>query len=108
MVRDRVGISLRAFARLMGISHQAVRVARDAGRIPVNADGSVDAEKARRARRGNTLHRKRHSGRPRFSPDGDDDPGMSLEWLRARAAREVVQARLLELDLDGKEGRLLD
>lgn len=101
------GISLRAFARQMGVTHQAVRKARDAGRIPVNRDGTVDPVKAHHAWRNNTLHTKRHVGRPRFSAVGVDNSGISAEWLRARTAREAVQARLLQLELDTGCGLLL-
>jgi len=112
-------ISLRAFAIAMGVAPSAVQKARDSGRIPVNRDGTVDPVRARRAWRDNTLHSKRPPRKSkararRGAPPDDVEEGngslgsMSAEWHRARAAREAIQARLLQLDLEQRQGKLLD
>src|SRR5262249_34358832 len=44
-----MGVSLRAYARHRGCSLAAVQKARRTGRVPVLADGSIDAEAAEAA-----------------------------------------------------------
>lgn len=113
------GVSLREFARQMGVQVSAVQKARDSRRITLNRDGTVDPVKARRQWRENTLHTKRpprkpkaNGTRPGPSEDEDDaDEGlgsMSSTWHRARAVRETIQARILELDLKKRQGDLLE
>jgi len=41
-----MGLSIRAYARLRGISHVAVLRAIKTGRVPVQPDGSIDTAKA--------------------------------------------------------------
>src|SRR6185503_6142289 len=118
------GVSLREFARRMGVRISAVQKARDAGRITLNPDGTVDPVRGRRQWGENTIHSKRHRGRPRVkgtqtepepTPEGSREDredtggeGMSSGWHRAREVHETIKARLLQLELEKKQGKLLD
>lgn len=113
------GIKLRAFARLMGVTIKAVQKARDSKRIRLNADGTIDPVAGKRAWRENTLHTKRHRSEaqaptrhraPRVEPaePAEEVGSMSAEWHRARAVRESIQARLLQLELERQQGKTID
>ena len=41
-----MGVSIRAYARQRGVSHVAVLRAAKSGRIPLEADGTIDPAKA--------------------------------------------------------------
>lgn len=114
--------SLRELARRLGVRISSVQKARDSGRITVTKRAGkwvVDLAQAQREWRRNTLHTKRPPRKTkakgtREAPAGDDDDGdeplgsMSQAWHRARAVRESIQARILELDLKKRQGILLD
>jgi len=93
-------------ARVLGVSPRTVRHYRSRGFIVDRADGTLDrAATLARARAGKdpTL-----GGRPDRLVGGGDAGGDGARLLKARAMRETVAAKLLRLDLDVREGRLID
>lgn len=93
-------------ARALGVSARTVRYYRTRGFIVDRADGSIDrAATLARASAGKdpTL-----GGRHDRLVGGADAGGDGARLLKARAMRETVAAKLLHLDLDLREGRLID
>lgn len=122
----RKGISLRAFARQMGVTVRAVQDAIARQRITLNKDGKVDPVRCAREWAENTLHQKRHrkkdeepgarekleGGPPAGSEEGEAPPGPGTGTVtsglnKARMNRETIAARLMELDYKKKSGELV-
>ena len=91
---------------VLGVSPRMVRNYRSSGFIVDRADGSLD--------RTATLARVRGGKDPTLGGrrdrlvGGADGTGDGARLLKARAMRETVAAKLLHLDLDLREGRLID
>jgi hypothetical protein len=104
-------LGLREYARHRGCTLRAVQVALQAGRIFYEPDGSIDPVKADqdwaqntgpKARRAQG-HRLRQSPPPRPEPTGSTQ----LNFAQARAAKEVFEARLRKLELEERQGNLV-
>jgi hypothetical protein len=127
------GLSIRAYARHRRISHTAVQKAVRTKRISLLADGSIDPAIADREWMANTdetkplnsvsgdpKHRRVNGGpsrpvepragaAPELPPTeasaGDEfDP---QRWTRVRTAKEGIAAKLLKLELDREEKKVL-
>jgi hypothetical protein len=115
-------VSLREYARRIGISHVSVIRAVRSGRIST-VGGKIDPAVADREWRENTDQSKplnRITGQPRHrrAPDqpampmdlgggGFGGDGAAAGYARARAARELYLAQLAKIELDEKRGILV-
>ena len=111
-----MNVSIRAYARLRGVSHTAVQKAIKAGRITVNPDGSIDPEKADREWTRNSLPRV---DRPKAAPAQrvtmpPPEAGASpvsgdpvTAYLRARAVNETFKAKVSQLEYEERSGKLI-
>ena len=128
MPTERTGMSERDYARHAGISRGAIRNARAGGRLVLLPDGSIDAAGSDARRLQNTDPAKQHSFEP--SPQHGYKPvpeaavgavsetlkeqGLSapqpsgMTFLQARTANEVLKARLRRMEVQQKEGELVD
>jgi hypothetical protein len=119
-----MGISIRAYARLRGVNHGAVRKAIETGRITPNSDGSIDPERADREWFLKTNPRMDYarpsppqggSGFPSMPPKGgpesaslgapSSDPVTA--FLRARAVKETFSAKIAQLEFEQRTGKLI-
>jgi hypothetical protein len=97
------GVSSRAMAKIMGVTHPAVLKAAKEKRIPRNADGSFDPEAVQRAWDGNTdMRRQRLS---RGNGKGGESASTTLANLqRARLAKAHFEAREQKVRTEQIEG----
>lgn len=127
-----MGISIRAYAKARGVSHVAVLKAVKAGRIPIEADGSIDPTKADAAWERSTDPSKA-KGKARPSKDKPRTPerlkpvaetaigsvretlkeqglpsGGNVTFVQARTAHEIAKAHLARLRLQRMKGELVD
>lgn len=129
-----MGLSIRAYARLRSVSHSAVRKAIGSGRIPVEADGSIDPAKADAAwerstdpgkakgkAKGITPAPERQSSE-KLKPVPDAaigsvretlkeqglPSGGAVTFIQARTAHEIAKAHLARLRLQRMKGELVD
>ena len=120
-----MGVSIRAYARHRGVSHVAVMRAIKAGRIPAEADGTIEPAKADAAWQRSTDPAKARS-KPKQSeslrPVADAALGSVRETLKeqglpassnvtfvqARTAHEIAKAHLARLRLQRMKGELVD
>ena len=93
------GLSLRAYARRRGVSHEAVRRALASGRIAARPDGRIDPEMADRQWGANT--------RPKAGQGATADPPV-MSFAEARALREHYRAELARLEYEQRVDGLLD
>ena len=118
-------ISQREYARRRGVSHVGVQRAVNSGRIST-VDGKIDPAQADLEWRENTDQskpRNRITGQPkrRRVPGEPSEPmdfgggdelrggnGTATGYARARAARELYQARLAKLDYEARTGQLVE
>jgi hypothetical protein len=101
-----MGLSLRAFARTRGVTHQAVRKAIARGRLVPLPDGTIDPAAAEHTwPRGapSERHDVPHAG-PATSAPGAFDP---LALDRARAAKTTIEAQRARLELERRRGALI-
>jgi hypothetical protein len=121
-----MGVSIRAYARRRGVSHVAVLKAAKAGRIPLEADGTIDPEKVDAAWTRSTepaTTRKPTSGAaPKMKPVSDAALGAvrqtlkeqglpfsgNVTFVQARTAHEVAKAHLARLRLQRQKGELVN
>ena len=128
MTDKRLGLSEREYACRVGISRGAVQKARQSGRLVLHADGSIDASASdvRRAQATDPSKQHSHAPSPRrgYKPVPDAAVGAVAEtlkeqglmapqasamtFLQARTANEVLKARLRRMELQQKEGELVD
>jgi hypothetical protein len=124
----RQGMSERQYAAHAGITRGAVQKARQSGRLVLHADGSIDASASdvRRAQATDPSKQHSHAPSPRrgYKPVPDAAVGAVAEtleehglpapqasgmtFLQARTANEVLKARLRRMELQQKEGELVD
>ncbi len=116
-----MGLSIRAYARLRGVSHVAVLRAAKAGRIPLEADGTVDPAKAdaawERTTEPHAAPRPRRmkpvaaaalsSVRETLREEGLPTGG-GVSFVQARTAHEIAKAHLARLRLQRMKGELVD
>jgi hypothetical protein len=122
-----MGISIRAYARRRGVSHVAVLRAAKVGRIPLEADGSVDPAKADAAWARSTDpakggSRARSTGAAeKLRPVADAAvssvhetlkeqglPAGGVTFVQARTAHEFAKAHLARLRLQRLKGEVVD
>jgi hypothetical protein len=101
-----VGLSLRAFARMLGVTHQTVRKAIARGRLVPLADGTIDPEAADRTwpRGAPSETHDVPNAAPLLDATGAFD-GLALD--RARAAKTAIEAQRAKLELDHRRGTLI-
>src|SRR4029453_11798312 len=101
-----MGLSLRAFARQRGVTHQTVRKAIARGRLVPLPDGSIDPEAAERTwPRGAPA--ARHDGPPAAPGAGARAPFDPLALDRARAIKTTIEAQRARLELERRRGALI-
>lgn len=121
-----MGVSIRAYARSRGVSHVAVLKAAKAGRVPLEADGSIDPAKADAAwERSTDPGKAKGAARPTpeaLKPVAEAAVGSVRETLKeqglpaggnvtfvqARTAHEIAKAHLARLRLQRMKGELVD
>jgi hypothetical protein len=122
----KMGISIRAYARQRGVSHVAVLRAAKAGRIPLEADGTIDPAKADAAwERSTDPAKAKGTAKPapeKLKPVAEAAVGSVRETLKeqglptggnvtfvqARTAHEIAKAHLTRLRLQRMKGELVD
>jgi hypothetical protein len=121
-----MGLSIRAYARRRGVSHVAVLRAIKQGRVPLEADGTVDSQKADASweRTTDPARGKAKSKAPtgKLRPVGEAAVGSVRETLKeqglpaggnvtfvqARTAHEIAKAHLARLRLQRMKGELVE
>ena len=122
-----MGLSIRAYARQKGVSDTAVHKAIKSGRIPVEADGTIDPSKANAAWERNTSPAQQRKPVPvKPAPDKPSPPPVRQATQRpaepeagsstagvpnyqmSRAVRETYNAKLTRLDYEERTGKLLN
>jgi hypothetical protein len=127
-----MGLSIRAYARLRGVSHSAVRKAILSGRIPAEPDGTIDPAKADAAWESSTdpgkakgkasapKDKSRAPEKLRPVPDAAIGSvretlkeqglpsGGAVTFIQARTAHEIAKAHLARLRLQRMKGELVD
>ena len=122
------GVSQRAYARLRGVALSAVQKAIKTKRITLNADGTLDPERAnqeweKNTFAGKTLHQAtQQATRPQVTPrntpapprGGSAMPGQPdvssdpiAAYLRARAVTETFKAKTAQLEYEERAGKLI-
>jgi len=110
-----MNMSIRAYARLRGVSHTAVQKAIKAGRITVNADGTIDSEKADREWARHTLPHVPKAPAARVVAMPQPEAGLPsgapadpvTSYLRARAVNETFKAKVSQLEYEERSGKLI-
>lgn len=95
-------LTLRDYAKHRGVSLQAVQDALRYKRIKKEKDGRIDPVKADADWEKNTNPAKARN--QKVPTDGNE----SYNYHKARAAREVYEARLSKLEFEEKSGKLID
>jgi hypothetical protein len=117
-----MGLSIRAYARHRGVSHVAILRAINAGRIPKEADGTIDQAKADAAWDRTTSTGRRKAPPLKFQPVPDaaldsvqeilTEEGLPADgdvtFVQARTAHEIAKAHLARLRLQERRGELVD
>src|SRR3954468_1602706 len=122
-----MGLSIRAYARHRGVSHVAVMRAIKTGRVPVEADGTIEPAKADAA-----WQRSTDPGRAKSTPKAARaenlkpvadaalgsvretlkeqglPAGSNVTFVQARTAHEIAKAHLARLRLQRMKGELVD
>ncbi|MEO5355094.1 MAG: hypothetical protein H7835_18055 [Magnetococcus sp. XQGC-1] len=128
-----MGISIRSYARQRDVTEGAVRKAVKSGRIPIEADGTIDPAKANAAWERNTNPAQQRKPdpapakpepaptpakpplppvrqppqRPTEPESGPSTAGMP-NYQMSRAVRETYNAKLTRLEYEEKTGKLLN
>jgi len=89
-------VSLRKFAKEVGLSPEGARKAVISGRVSRNKDGTIDLEKGKRQLKANTDPAKQRNGDPPSS------------FLQARAIFEYYRAQREKLEYERESGKLID
>jgi len=100
-----MGVSIADYARHRKVSYQAVYQALVSGRIHKETDGTIDSKRADAEWERNTNPAQRRTRR-RNGAD-QDDLAVTASYNKAKAYREACAAKLLKLELEEKEGKLL-
>ena len=129
-----MSLSIRAYAKVRGVSHVAVLKAIKAGRIPIERDGAIDPGKADAAwERSTDPGRTKSRTKAKPSPEtlkpvaeaavgsvretlkeqglpsgGPFDKGSGVTFVQARTAHEIAKAHLARLRLQRMKGELVD
>jgi hypothetical protein len=110
-----MGVSIRAFARVIDRTEGAVRKAIKSKRISTLADGTIDPEVAkqewtRNTFAGQTLHAippkaPVHAAPTQQAPEVTNDPNQA--YLRARAVKATFEAKTAQLEYEERAGKLI-
>lgn len=106
------GLSARALAKILGVSHTAVNKAVQSGRIHAELDGSFDLAKASKDWAANAFVRETSVTVPPARVislpeiEATDDNGLKLRDVQL--VREKIKAKIDKLNLDQREAQLLD
>lgn len=121
-----MGLSVRAYAKVRGVSHVAVLKAVKAGRITLEADGTIDSAKAdaswQRSTDPGRVKSKPKAPTERLRPVGEAAVGSvretlkeqglpaggNLTFVQARTAHEIAKAHLARLKLQERRRELVD
>jgi hypothetical protein len=122
-----MGLSIRAYARHRGVSHVAVMRAIKAGRVPVEADGTIEPAKAdaawqRSTDPGRAKSTSKAARAETLKPVADAalgsvretlkeqglPAGSNVTFVQARTAHEIAKAHLARLRLQRMKGELVD
>lgn len=118
-----MGVSVREYARRRGVSHTAVRKAVQSGRIPQEADGTIDPMKADAAWDAQTDPARRAASAPKpaalppvtnsiaptSAPQRDAVPASTgATFAQARTAHEVAKAQRARLQVDRLKEEVVD
>lgn len=104
-------VSIRAFAKMQGVSHTAVAKAIKAGRISTTKEGKIDPVLAAEQWEANTDASKKRdqlgpaAAEPEEAPS--KGPRASTAYAVARAIREEYQARTARLTFEAMAGQLV-
>jgi hypothetical protein len=116
-------MTITQYARHAGVYLQAVQYAVKAGRIKRQADGMIDSDTADADWQRNTLHtnarkapRKKTGAAPQARERAAEDAAElaspdrlagAPDFAKARAAREIYQARMTRLEFEKRNGNLI-
>ena len=117
-----MGLSIRAYARHRGVSHVAVLRAAKAGRVPLEADGTIDPAKADIAWERSTDPGRSKAKPEKLKPVAEAAMGSvrqtlkeqglpasgNVTFVQARTAHEIAKAHLARLRLQRMKGELID
>ena len=104
-----MGLSIRAYARHLGVSETAVRKALKSGRIAAQADGTLDPATADAQWQRNTHAGYRRKGEgPAFDTSEGASAAGSNTFSQARTANEVLKAQHHKLRIAQLKGELID
>ncbi len=122
-----MGLSVRAYARHRGVSHVAVMKAVKAGRIPQEADGTIDSAKADAAWDAQTDPARKApppapekaasisipppsapSAAPLPLPQRDALPATGTNFTQARTAHEVAKAQKARIQVQRLKDEVID
>ncbi len=107
-----MGLSIRKYATLRGVTEGAVRKAISSGRITPNDDGTIDVERADREWKENTDEAKINTGLPVMTenmPAGSSiSSGGKPSFTKIKTAHELYKAQLTQLALQEKKGQLIN
>jgi hypothetical protein len=107
------GLSVRAYARVRGVSHVAVLKAIKTHRISQNPDGTIDPVKANQEWDRNTF-----VGKSMVPPARPAEPARAAAALpagdtvtlyqKAKAKEQVFKAQIAELEFNQRSGKLIE
>ncbi|MGE0108159.1 MAG: hypothetical protein AB7S81_00100 [Bdellovibrionales bacterium] len=114
-----MGVSQREFAALWGKSRGAVQKAIASGRITLEADGSIDSDKALASLKDNTDPSQVREKKPvpkaalqsvqeTLQESGHVSAGGNTNFVQARTANEVLKAQERKLRVQKLKGELVD
>lgn len=117
-----MGLSIRAYARQRGVSHVAILRAVKQGRIPLEADGTVDVAKANASWERSSDPGRHPTRSEKLRPVAEAAVGSvretlkeqglpfsgNLTFVQARTAHEIAKAHLARLRLQERRGELVD
>ncbi|WP_096700071.1 elements of external origin [Magnetospirillum sp. 15-1] len=119
-----MGLSVREYARRRGVSHTAVRKAVQTGRIPQEADGTIDPVKADAAWDAQTDPGRRATSAPKpvvvapvtsaSTPQRETAPAVPVSaaagatFAQARTAHEVAKAQKARIQVDRLKEEVVD
>jgi hypothetical protein len=101
-------MGVKAYARHKGVHQKSVQDAIKRGRITRNTEGLIDSEQADKDWENNRLVAKVPftAHRPREAPE-PELANSTLNFNQARAAKEVFEARLRKIELEERQGNLI-
>ena len=103
------GLSIRAYARVRGVSHVAVLKAIKNRRISQNDDGTIDPDKANQEWERNTFAGKAiGTAAPRGTTEAAPPSDISLMFQKAKVKEQYFKGQTAELEFNQRSGKLID